>query len=149
MKILVANDGSEFGEIALSAAADLVDASRETHIKVVTVVVPDAVTDVERFIETAHHISDVSDPLVGHAEDVGVRSAEYLRNRLAKADVVITHEVLGGSAARAIVEKAEHWHADLIVVGSHGHSMWKRTLLGSVSDLVMHHAPCSVLVARK
>lgn len=149
MKILVANDGSEFGVVALAAAADLVDISRETHVKVVTVVVPDAVTDVERFIETARHLSDLSDPLVRHAEDVGIRSAEYLHNRFAGTGVTITHEVLGGSAARAIVEKAEHWHADLIVVGSHGQSVWKRTLLGSVSDQVMHHSPCSVLVARK
>ncbi len=149
MKILVANDGSEFGDVALAAAAGLVDTSRETHVKVVTVVVPDAVTDIEQFIETARHLNDLSDPLVRHAEDVGIRSAEYLQNRFAGTDVVITHEVLGGSAARAIVEKAEHWHADLIVVGSHGHRAWKRTLLGSVSDQVMHHSPCSVLVVRK
>ena len=37
---------------------------------------------------------------------------------------------------------------DLIVVGSHGRGFWGR-LLGSVSDGVVHHAPCSVLVVRK
>lgn len=149
MKILVANDGSEFGDAAVAAAADLVDTTRETHVKVVTVVVPDAVSDVERFIETAHHLDNVADPLVRHAEEVGTRSAEYLNSRLAGTGVVITREVLAGSAARAIVEKAEHWHADLIVVGSHGHGVWKRTLVGSVSNLVIHHAPCSVFVVRQ
>lgn len=149
MKILVANDGSECGEAAVEAAARVVDPFTDTHVKVVTVVVPDGVADVEQFIETANHLHDTENPLVKNADEIGAKSAEHLREKFAGTDVVVTHEVLGGSAARAIVEKAEHWHADLIVVGSHGHSAWKRTLVGSVSDVILHHAPCSVMVVRR
>jgi len=47
-----------------------------------------------------------------------------------------------------IVEAAEEWDADMIVVGSHGHGFWGRLALGSVSDAVIHQAPCSVLIAK-
>ena len=62
--------------------------------------------------------------------------------------VAVSSDVLFGSPDSRIVETAEEWHADLIVVGSHGYSRWERLLLGSVSDSVVHHAPCSVLVVR-
>ena len=62
---------------------------------------------------------------------------------------VLTTEVLCGPPAQEIVQQAEDWGADLVVVGSHGYGFWSRALLGSVSNSVVHHAPCSVLVVRK
>ena len=59
--------------------------------------------------------------------------------------------VRAGSRVRResrIVETAEAIHPDMIVLGSHGYSRWERLLLGSVSDSVVHHAPCSVLIVR-
>ena len=53
-----------------------------------------------------------------------------------------------GRPAQVIVEAAERWGADVIVAGSHGHGFWGRLAIGSVSDAVLHHAPCSVLVVR-
>jgi nucleotide-binding universal stress UspA family protein len=47
-----------------------------------------------------------------------------------------------------ITEEAQKWEADLIIVGSHGQSFWSRALLGSVSNAVVNHAPCSVLVVK-
>jgi nucleotide-binding universal stress UspA family protein len=55
---------------------------------------------------------------------------------------------MSGLAKQVIVEEAEKWGADLIVVGSHGQGLWSRALLGSVSNSVVHHAPCSVFVGR-
>lgn len=149
MKILIANDGSDFGAAAVDLAAKLIDPSVETHVKVVTVVVPAMAIDVEEFIESVNDLTDLSNPLARQADKIGAASAQLLREKFAGGNVVVTNEVLAGTAARAIVEKAEHWHADLIIVGSHGHGLWKRTLLGSVSDLIIHHAPCSVLVVRQ
>jgi nucleotide-binding universal stress UspA family protein len=57
-------------------------------------------------------------------------------------------EVVAGTPEQELVKKAEEWEADLIVTGSHGHGFWKRTWLGSVSDALIHHAPCSVLVIK-
>ena len=47
-----------------------------------------------------------------------------------------------------IVDEAENWKADLIVVGSHGYTGIKKWLLGSVAQSVVSHAPCSVEVVR-
>jgi len=50
--------------------------------------------------------------------------------------------------ATVILDEAESWGADLIVLGSHGYNAWKRFLLGSVSQAVVSHAKCSVEVVR-
>lgn len=53
-----------------------------------------------------------------------------------------------GHAAEQILRVAEDEGADLIVMGSRGLNEWKALMLGSVSDHVVHHAPCSVLIVR-
>ena len=53
-----------------------------------------------------------------------------------------------GSAAARIVDSAERWAADLLVVGSVGASGLKRLLIGSVAERVMRYAHCPVLVVR-
>jgi nucleotide-binding universal stress UspA family protein len=50
-----------------------------------------------------------------------------------------------GSPGRTICELANSWGADLIVIGRRGHSGISELIMGSVSNYVMHHAPCSVL----
>lgn len=49
-----------------------------------------------------------------------------------------------GSPGRMICEIARIWGADLIVMGRRGRSGLKELILGSVSNYVLHHAPCSV-----
>jgi nucleotide-binding universal stress UspA family protein len=61
----------------------------------------------------------------------------------------ISSEILAGPPPRSILDKAEEWGADLIVVGSHGYGAVKRLLLGSVSHAVAVHAPCSVEIVRR
>lgn len=51
-----------------------------------------------------------------------------------------------GEPAPTICTVAESWGADLIIVGSHGRRGLSELLLGSVSNYVMHHANCSVMV---
>jgi nucleotide-binding universal stress UspA family protein len=60
----------------------------------------------------------------------------------------IVTDVLQGSARDVIVDEAERWRADLILVGSHGYGMVRRFLLGSVSHAIAFHAPCSVEIVR-
>lgn len=51
-----------------------------------------------------------------------------------------------GSPGSAICNRAKVWSSDLIIVGSHRRRGLSEMLLGSVSNYVVHHAPCSVLV---
>ena len=53
-----------------------------------------------------------------------------------------------GAAGHQICELGQSWGADLICIGSRGRAGLTELLLGSVSNFVMHHAPCSVLVMR-
>ncbi len=57
-------------------------------------------------------------------------------------------EAVSGSPAGALIVKADEWGADLIVVGSHGHTMLGRFFLGSVSQTIVTQARCSARVAR-
>jgi nucleotide-binding universal stress UspA family protein len=56
----------------------------------------------------------------------------------------VTTKLLEGKPAREIDDEARRWHADLIVVGSHGRTLLGRILRGSVSRGVLRHAPCRV-----
>ncbi|EMI16771.1 universal stress protein [Rhodopirellula maiorica SM1] len=62
--------------------------------------------------------------------------------------VSVCHRIESGSPNETIVETAKEIAADLVVVGAKGRSQISRMLLGSVSDHVATHAPCSVLVVR-
>ena len=55
---------------------------------------------------------------------------------------------LKGSPAREIIHLAKEWNADMIVVGSHGHTESKRFMLGSVSQKIVNEAACSVRIVR-
>ena len=55
---------------------------------------------------------------------------------------------LPGSPGRTICHLAWSWQADLIIVGNQGRSRIGELLLGSVSNYVLHHAPCSVLTVK-
>ncbi len=54
--------------------------------------------------------------------------------------------LLKGDAAKLILEKAKDLQAEIILLGSHGHGLLHKALLGSVSEAVMHKAPCNVMV---
>jgi len=56
--------------------------------------------------------------------------------------------VASGDVREKIVEYAAEWGADLIVLGSHGRSGASRFLLGSVTEWIARHAPCSVKIVR-
>lgn len=54
-----------------------------------------------------------------------------------------------GKPGEAITRAADEFHADLIVMGTRGMGTIRRTILGSVSDFIIHHAKCPVIVCRK
>ncbi|MEM1367544.1 MAG: universal stress protein [Cyanobacteria bacterium P01_H01_bin.15] len=62
--------------------------------------------------------------------------------------VTVTFEQIDGDAGQLICKRAESWSADLIMVGRHGHHGLSEWLLGSISNYVLHHAPCPLLVVQ-
>jgi|SRR5579872_300912 len=57
--------------------------------------------------------------------------------------------VAEGQAPSGIVEIAQQWNADFIVLGSQGRTNLASILLGSVTEFVARHAPCSIMIVRK
>lgn len=73
---------------------------------------------------------------------------EKIHPILNETTVAWERRVVEGYPAEEICNLAEKEKADLIVIGSRGHGILGRFVMGSVSDRVVHYAPCSVTVVR-
>ncbi len=94
---------------------------------------------------TATHIETLKEEEQRASRDVA-KTADEIAKRA--PDLEVSTQVLEGSPKKVIVEEAERWGADLIIVGAHGHGPAERFLLGSVAQEVAVHAPCSVEIVR-
>lgn len=145
MKILLATDGTKHSVAAVELISKF-NFTSDCELKIVSIVdmaVPLAIDMYEGYIPSTVEIENT-------AKENAKKILEETKTKLAEKlpDLVFSTEVLLGSPESRIVETAEEMGADLIIVGSHGYNRWERLLLGSVSDSVVHHAPCSVLVVR-
>ncbi|GAB4540114.1 MAG: universal stress protein [Pleurocapsa sp.] len=78
----------------------------------------------------------------------GINFLQNLTEKATSVGVKTEYTQLTGNPGRTICELADNWSADLILVGSRGLKGLKEMFLGSVSNYVTHHAPCSVLIVR-
>ena len=78
----------------------------------------------------------------------GLKFLQSLAQQARDAGVEVEFSQNSGAPGRLICSVASNWGADLIMVGSHGRTGIRELLLGSVSNYVLHHAPCSVLVVQ-
>jgi nucleotide-binding universal stress UspA family protein len=60
--------------------------------------------------------------------------------------VKTTFEQVSGSPGKTVCKFAKDWEAELIIVGHRGRSGISEIILGSVSNYILHHAPCSILI---
>jgi nucleotide-binding universal stress UspA family protein len=145
-KALIATDGSEFALAAAQRAKEILDANLEFTL--LTVVPPPVmpvgapVTGIEAApIATPETTEEITEAYREEADENLERTARALGG-----DVQRRTEF--GDAATEICRVAEDDRFDVIVVGSHGSGFVKRVLMGSVSQHLLHHAPCPVLVVR-
>ena len=147
MKILIATDGSDFSRAAIEKCCRMLNL-KDAQIKIVSVYEQIAPMATEPFAISAQYYQEIMDLARKQSETFAADSIKQLMANLNDSAQNIETEVFLGAPSRVIVDEARDWKADLIVVGSHGRSFWGRLTLGSVSDAIVHHAPCSVLVAR-
>lgn len=147
MKILVATDGSEFSEAAVAKAVEMFGDSTDNELRIITAAEP-VYTPAEPFALSSDYVQALESAALKKASDVISKAEAEMREAVGQLNIRLTTSVVKGYANQAIVEEAEGWGADVIVLGSHGYGLWRRALLGSVSNSVLHHAPCSVLVVR-
>ena len=152
MKILLATDGSQFGKHAAEEFLNFTGMSNDTEILVISVVEPFVSTSVDSLglgLEAYHEAKEaVTEYTQGLVEKTAESIREKARSRGLENVKVTARLIKDRSPKIAIVEEAEAEMADLVVVGSHGYGFINRMLLGSVSNYVAHHAPCSVLVVK-
>ena len=141
-RILLATDGSEEADLAASRAVDLADATdSELHVVHVGVV--------PIFLKSYPGTLGYEGKLYEQIEEVSreLLRKESWRVKAAGGTVAGTHLRMG-TVDLEIVALAEELGVDLIVMGCRGHRGIRRAIEGSISDAVIHHAPCPVLVVR-
>jgi nucleotide-binding universal stress UspA family protein len=141
-KILVATDGSQF---SASAASEAVAIAKRCDIPLVVIsVVP---SEEASPFDIVH--SEMQHGLVAQKElEQAQRNARELSEAAEKGGVRAESVVVGGRPYEAIVDTAKEKMVDLIVVGSHGRTGMERLLMGSVTERVVGHAECAVLVVK-
>ncbi len=140
--VTLALDGSAGAEQALEYLAGL-PLAPETSVGLVGVIEP------LRFPSTAPDV--VKGPLLKALrdyEDERRAALEAAAGRFRPRVARVATATPVGVPAHAIVTEAERQGSDLIVVGARGLGTFRRVLLGSVSESVLHQAPCPVLIVR-
>jgi nucleotide-binding universal stress UspA family protein len=142
MRILLAIDESKFSEAATKTViAQAKPKESEVHILHVIEVRSPQLPEMMAYYPGAEHGRDAQREL---AEALVAKTAKLLRAK----GLQVTTGVELGIPKSTIIDVAEKWHADLIVIGSHGRTGLQRFMLGSVSDAVARHARCSVEIVR-
>jgi nucleotide-binding universal stress UspA family protein len=145
-RILVATDGSPNGQRALETAVDLAKGLkaelRITHVVFVPTLfwsmgVPGSAIPTDKIEEDAEKV----------AREILAEAAKFAKDKgvAAPKEELVTDLV---SPAQGIVQLAERDGVDVVVVGTRGNGGFKKLLLGSVANSVLHYAGCSVLVVK-
>jgi nucleotide-binding universal stress UspA family protein len=136
-KIVVAIDGSPASEKALVAAVDLA-----IHYQAELIAL--GVAQAPAVVGMVDEVDEVRQQTEGHFRRIGEAAVEYARSR----GVALRSVVVRGHAADAIVRYVEAEGVNLLVLGQHGHSRIARFFLGSTTDRVSEHCPCTVMIVK-
>ena len=147
MRILLAVDGSPFSEAAVSEVA-LRPWPAASEVKVVTAFQVPMIPTPEVWAISSEYLPALEQIAREQSELIVDAAVAALAGGLDKS-LTVSGEVIQGLPREAILEEAERWNADLIVMGSHGYGAWRGFLLGSVSRAVVTQAKCSVEVVHR
>lgn len=138
--ILTATDGSRYGSAAAAMAIEIAKRCN-SNLTIISVFPSEDVVHVEHarlqlraaaedeFKKMETHVRDIKDKAVKE----GVKAEGYL---------------LSGSAAETIIETANEYKADIVILGSHGRTGLDRLVMGSVTERVIVLSSCAVLVVK-
>lgn len=142
-KILVATDGSKYSEAAVSEAMNI--AKQYNSPLVVISVVPSETESPFDIVASEMQKGLIADKELQQAEAI-VKNVKTLAE---KNGVNAKAFIYAGRPYDAITDTAKEEKVNLIVVGSHGRTGISRLLMGSVTERVIGHAECAVLVVKK
>jgi len=147
MKMLLAIDGSTFSDAAVKEVATK-PWPVDSEVKIISVVEPPLMPTVETWVPPDNYIEALE--AAGEDQALAILSKAAARVREGQGDHLrVSTEIVKGHPKHAIIDEAESWGADLILMGSHGYRGLTRLWLGSVSQAVASHAKCSVEIVRE
>jgi nucleotide-binding universal stress UspA family protein len=143
MKILIGVDDSPHSHAAVEFVRKMTW-PRESRVVVLSVVRPVIGVYAEAYVPAASYVEEMRDDLVRFHQETVASAERDLQTTGLKTEARILH----GDPRTALVEAARAEKADLVVVGSHGHTGITKLVMGSVASYVVAHAPCSVMVVK-
>ncbi len=147
MKILLAIDGSKCSEAAVETLLRQYK-PEDVEVLILHVVESGKLMPVTYGFGTGpvfvQNYTAIAQQWHNEGEALVANAAERLRS----AGFKTSTSVEDGDAKESILKCAEQWRPDVILVGSHGWKGLDRILLGSVSEAIARHAPCSVEIVR-
>ena len=146
MRILIGVDGSTYSDAAVDEVSQRTWPKGSQILAVHAFEMPVAPTP-EVWALPPDYYEQLDRALRTQSDAIIEAAVKRLKSGLGDA-VEIRGKAVLGSPKRVILDEADSFKADLIVVGSHGYPTWERLLLGSVSQAVVSHAKCSVEVVR-
>lgn len=139
-KILVPIDGSEYSVNAILKAKEICG-PLGCDITILNVIKP--MQDYS-YVHNKDFYKDAERSLLGHSRLLLEKSLEHFKDFPGKVDT----QYRRGDPVDEIVRFAEEGGFDLVIMGSRGLGAFSRTLLGSISDKVIHHIKVSVLIVK-
>ncbi|SPF33352.1 universal stress protein [Candidatus Desulfosporosinus infrequens] len=137
-KILVATDASEYSRRALKTALEIARKFNSEVELLFAMQIPLAYdSSVYSYVISPEQIQYEGDVALKHTLD-GIDTS----------DVTVVKKKIQGKPAIVILQEIEDENIDLVVMGSHGYGAVAGSLLGSISQHVLHKAKCSVLVVK-
>lgn len=137
--IVAALDFSPVSADVLAQAADVAQAFKAA-LYLLHVAAPDP-----DFIGYEPGPQTVRSSVAAELHDVHRRLQDHAAE-LRRRGIDCTALLIQGSTPETIVREGERLDADLLVLGSHGHGLLRRALLGSVTEHVLHHAKRPLLI---
>ncbi|ELS03014.1 universal stress protein UspA-like protein [Xenococcus sp. PCC 7305] len=150
-RILVAVDDSSISRQAFNQAVSLAKAfSAQLHLIHVILPVAQEYQDASLIAFSGGFYPGGMDKVIKETwstiEKAGLSLLQDLGEKSKASGVIAEFTQKIGQPEREITEFAKTWDADLIVIGSHGRKGLNELVLGSVSNYVLHHVSCSVLL---
>lgn len=141
--VLVAYDASELSKKAITEAKNLLSENPETNVHIVPVITPAGPTT------NAIIARNIANVLADNFKP----EMEKIKKEFEDDNLSVTTEILIEEAQRnpgkEICNYAEKHDIDLIILGSRGLGAVKRLFLGSVSNYIVQHAQCHVLIVKQ
>ena len=139
-KILVPVDGSENSFRALEQAIFLSTKIQEAQITVLYII--------EDLPSLYIYSPKIIEKLRADYKSEYTKILERCKEIAKKSGININTVLLEGDPASKIIGYSEMEKFDLIIIGSRGMGKFKEVIIGSVSNKVLHHAKCSVMLVR-